>query len=554
MDATTREAQAATNQPARLNPVDRRNFALLMIGAAVFNFGWVMQSVTRAPFINWLGMSNKTYGLIGSSWSLCMIGSFLFPWLSRRYPRKKWFQFVVTMPYLAADLAIGLAIVVAMATNSYDWLMPVTIGALFFWPFAAGWTCGPQSEYIANCIPQSHIGRFVSMQQFCAGAVGLGGSAVITWLMTKFGMPTRYALAFLLAYGLALVASIIPLFARETPSPSPPPEPFWHLAAHAVRRDQRFRNFLWVAMVLWMTVLIPQNFIPLLAIREWGTPDWVASSAAMVQCAAMPLGAGLAGLIGQKAGYGKSLVVCMMALPMAMAIGACPVSKAFRGDTFETTFVVTENGVLVADPAGHSAGAFRVEQVRGNGHDLAIGFNRPVNPSTFTVNDIVITDAAGRRVETRAVTPDGEAGNRWIVKLAGDPGVQVRYGLRIQPYIHDRDGVMLDQDGDGHSPWDAYRVLAIAALFGIAFSGLSVGLETLMYQLSSAERRSGYFSAFRVVQFFTPAVAFPLGGVLFKMGQFAGVFLALLAGSLLALLFSVYLLKPILRKAEVNLP
>jgi MFS family permease len=550
MGATKLEAQAAANKPAKLDPVGRRNFALLMVGAAVFNFGWAMPGVTRAPFINWLGMSNKMYGLIGSSWSLCMIGSFLFPWLSRRYPRKKWYQFVLTMPYLAADLTLGLAIVIAMATHSYDWLKPLTIGVLLFWPFAAGWTNGPQSEYIANCIPQSHIGRFVSMQQFSVGVVGLAGSAAITVLMTMVGVPARYALAFLLAYGLALVASIIPLFAHETPSPSPPLEPFWKPAARAVRHDGRFRNFLGAAMLLWMAVLVPQQFIPLLAIREWGTPDWVASSAATVQCGAMLLGAALAGLLGQKSTYGKALIICMLALPVAMAIGACPVSKDFRGDTFETTFGVTEKGVLVADAASHAAGAFRVEQARGEGNDLVIGFNKPVNQSSFTVNDVVITDAGGRRVEPLAVTPAGKAGDEWIIKLGRSRQNAARYRLRIQPYISDRAGAMLDQNGDGRSPWDAYRVLVIAAFFGLAFSGLTVGLETLMYQLSPAEMRSGYFSAYRVTQFFAPALAFPLGGALFKTGQFAGVFLALLVASALTIILSGCLLKPVLRSEE----
>jgi MFS family permease len=525
----------------------RRNFILLLTGAAVFGFGWAMPNVTRVPFINWLGMSNRVYGLIGAAWGLCLIGNFLCPWLSRRYPRKKWFQFLMMMPYIASDLLLGVCVLVAMWSGSSAWLMPATIALLIFWPFAAGWTLVPQSEFIANCIPKSDIGKFVSLQQTLAGLMGLLGSAAITGVMAKVGVPSRYAVAFLVAYAIALTACIIPLFARETPSPSPPPEPFWKPAWQAVRHDSRFRRMLGAAMILWLVALFPSQFMLLLAVREWGSPDWYASAAVTAQSAAMMGGAALAGFLGQKFTYGRAVLICNLALPLSLLMGAWPLSSEFRADTFTGQYSIRDGHFFISShsaskAAPESGNSFRVLKLEG-GPQLIIVFSSKVDPATFTANDLVIQNGAGRRLEASSVIMDGTDARRWTVSLppeARNDGDHFR--LAVQPYVCDAQGRMLDQNDNGRSPWDAYRIIALAAFWGLAFSGLGVGLETLMYQFSPADRRAGYFSAFRLVQFTAPTISFFLSGLTFKAGQFAVVFQGLLVAWVVAWLIGRRLL------------
>ncbi|MCL5103265.1 MAG: MFS transporter [Armatimonadetes bacterium] len=543
--------QPTLEEQHKLDPVRRRNFILLMIGMTVYQSSWYMQSVTRAPLINWLGMSNAVYGLIGSAWSLCMIGNFLFPWLSRRYPRKKWYQFVLTMPYLSSDLVLGLAILAAMMAGSHEWLLPLTIGIMIYCPFAAGWTLGPQSEYIANCIPKSHMGRYVSMQQVCVGLVSLAGSVAVTVIMNIIGVPARYAFTCLFAYGIGLAALTVSLFARETPSPSPPPEAFWKPAVYSVRHDRVFRGMLGAGMLLWMAGLLPQNFIPLLAIREWGSPDWIATSAVTIQSGAMILGAALTGLLGQRFTYARAVLVGTIAIPIAMIIGAWPVSSEFRSSSFEQSYKVMSGRVSVESSLSESpksSNAFRVLGVSAsdrNGNELIVQFSSPVDPISFSVNDVIIENAAGGRLQPKEVKAADKGGDMWIIKLDSGRGTESKCRLRIHPYVYSVAGKMLDQDGNGRSPLDAYRVFVMAALWGMAFTGISVGLEALMYQLSPAKRRAGYFSAFRITQFLAPSVAFPLAGAMFKNGSFASTFFALLVFSVLALILSKHLLKPV---------
>ncbi|MCU0771601.1 MAG: hypothetical protein MUE94_07510 [Verrucomicrobia bacterium] len=526
----------------------RRNFILLLAGASVFSFGWAMPGVTRVPYVNWLGMSNQTYGLLGSAWALCLIGNFLAPWLSRRFPRKKWLQFLVAMPYLGADLLLGLCVVVALWTHSFAWLLPATIGLLIFWPLAAGWTLGPQSEYIANCIPKSHIGRFISLQQSMAGLLGLAGAGAITWVISAVGVPARYAVAFLAAYALALSGTVLSLFARETPAPSPPVEPFWKPALHAVRTHPRFRSLLGAALVLWMAALLPSQFIQLLGIREWGCPDWVASAAATVQSLAMLCGAALAGFLGQRFGYPRAILACFAALPLGLVLAAWPVSAAFRADTFTGAYTASSGQFAATSGEGETADrsgdSFCVLSLEG-GRSLVIRFNRKVDASTFNVNDVVVQDSTGRRLAVTRVAPAEGDARDWIVSLPSEAQRDGRYRLSVQPYVYDEAGRMLDQDGNGHSPREAWRVIGLAACWGLAFSGLGVGLETLMYHLSPPERRAGHFSAFRLVQFSAPSVAFPLSGLLFKTGHFAAAFQALLVCAVLAWLLGRRLLKPL---------
>jgi MFS family permease len=536
------------------NQIERRNFFLLVAGASIMNFGWVIPGIIRMPYFNWLGMSNAVIGLTGLAWGLCIIGNFLSPSLSRHFPRKKWFQFFITMPYLGIDLCFGITIIIAIWTKNYSWLLPCSVVLAFLWPLMAGWTAGPLSEYIANCVSKQNISKFVTAQQFGGAVMGFAGAAMMTYLMEYFDMPLRYAFGFLFAYAIAVIANIIPLFAKETPSPQPPAEPFWMPAINAVRNDPRFLRFLAVEFFLSCLVLFPQLFVPLYAVRELGMADQVAASYWTAYTAATMFGALLAGWISVRLGFLKAIYTMAAFFLLSMILLVWPQSRAMQADTFSMKWTLESNSfvpayqkmaALPASPNFFVMHADIAMPTQGN-IEVKVIFNKQVATNSFSINDVVFKDSHGTRLDVNSISVVDTAENKeWIISFKNVKAIDQEYNFELLPYITDTDGHTLDTNGDEIAPQDHYRFLLVGVLYGTAFAMLSVALESLMYLFAPADRRAGYYSAFRIIQFAAPMISYYASGLCFAKGNYPFIFGVLGVVTVLLLLVVRHLLRPL---------
>jgi hypothetical protein len=191
--------------------------------------------------------------------------------------------------------------------------------ALTLWPFVTGWAVIPNQEFVLNCISKERIGTFVGVSQMVSPILALIGASFMTFLVAYYDVPLRYAMAFILAYLLAQLASVFPLFTYETPSPQPPlTEPFWKPMYTAVSHDRTFQLLLGIIFLLYLLINFPLTFIPLLAIREWHMPDWVAAGYATIFSGAMVLGAAGVSWVARKTNYTKTLTISLAFLPLAL--------------------------------------------------------------------------------------------------------------------------------------------------------------------------------------------------------------------------------------------
>ena len=301
----------------------RRNFILFSVWAGVFALGWAMPNIVRAPYLNWLQVSERTIGTIGSFSFMSLFGLVFAPSISRRFVRKKWLQFFMSMPYFLSDLSVGICILIAMAIGPGPWLVYFSVVCFASWPFMAGWGNIPYQEYTANCISKDNIGAFVGVSQIIGPLMGLLGSAVMTGLLFYFDVPLRYAIAFVVAYLFAQFAISLSLFAHEAPVPQPPKAPFWHPMVNAVK-DPTFRKLLYVVGAGTIIMFFPFQFIAFLAIREWTMPDWIAGVFATVVMGANTVGAGSAAWIGKKKGFRVSLVSGVAFITASMIMLSIP--------------------------------------------------------------------------------------------------------------------------------------------------------------------------------------------------------------------------------------
>ena len=531
----------------------RRNFILLLMQSGIFCLGWAMMGVIRTPYLNWLQVKESTIGIIGSLSFLALIGQFFSPWLSKKFHRKKWLQFCLGLPYLWSDLAVGIGILVAMYTGNYAWLLPFTIICFMTWPFFGGWSV-PYLEYKANCISKERIGVFLGISQVVGPLMGLVGSTVMTWLMFKFGVPFRYALAFILAFILAQVSVVATLFAHETPVSVPvPKEPFWQPAVDAFTKDRVFQRLLLLGFFGFGILTFNLAFIPLFALRSFGLADWVAGGYFTTLMGAQMIGGLIAAWLGQKIGYASTLKITFVVFLISIVPLVVPKIGEGKADIYHGSWALNDGQIANMETALSTGDDFAFRVVgqsvslseMGSIENVQIQFNRAVDAATFSIYDVKIKDPDGRLIELSEVAATDDSAIQWQA-VPKEPLSKVgSYSIAVHPYILDTDGNALDQNGNGKTGIDQWRFFIQAVPYGIAYTMLGTCIMSLMFILAPDNRRAGYFSATSIMQMFVPGVASLLAGFCFVPGRYQLVFGVVLVVFIPITLLSFWLVKPL---------
>jgi hypothetical protein len=121
-------------------------------------------------------------------------------------------------------------------------------------------------------------------------------------------------------------------------------------------------------------------------------------------------------------------------------------------DYFYGTFGILGPRVTASTPTGTNLMPGSVDHVR-------LTFNVPINPTTFTPDQVSLTDPHGNPVTVNAIQPVSGTGNTQFDILVGPLGVTGTYHLTVGPNIYDQYGNPMDQDGNlipGEIPSDQY--------------------------------------------------------------------------------------------------
>jgi subtilase family serine protease/uncharacterized membrane protein len=168
---------------------------------------------------------------------------------------------------------------------------------------------------------------------------------------------------------------------------------------------------------------------------------------------------------------GQDAVVSSDQLEYAWCLGAgCdPSAEPFTAATCQTFDSLSEGShtlrVVARDPAGNidSSPATRVFTVdltspfvlqhRPTGalnepvDQIDVTFNSPIDPASFTADDITLLDSAQQPITIDSLQSLG--GNTWRIRFA-EQSSEGEYCIEIGPEITDLAGNLLDQDGDGN--------------------------------------------------------------------------------------------------------
>ncbi|AHF94820.1 hypothetical protein OPIT5_27665 [Opitutaceae bacterium TAV5] len=255
-----------------LSPADiRHNVLMLVLIDSIWVFGAAEMQLASGPLYVHLNASNTMIGLIGSLQMLGLFGILLSPFITRHFPIKKYYLFLVHLPYLAPWGAIGIALVSANHFGlGNEWLM--TFIACMFgvsW-FFAGFVTLPHNEYVAACVPMSHRGRLSGYANTAGGALALISNALAGWILYHLSKPGAFGWLFIMTWVICQSGYILALFGREQRTPVENAPPPWSASMlRAVIADSRYLRVIALnsvyAVLFYPTIT---TFISIYGFRE----------------------------------------------------------------------------------------------------------------------------------------------------------------------------------------------------------------------------------------------------------------------------------------------
>ncbi len=249
----------------------RHNLKAIVMLDVIWAMGSKDIQLAMKPLLVYLGASNFLIGAITHQKWMALIGMFLTPWITRKFPRKKWYLFLVNVPYIATMGVLGFVIlqsarldlmhhVWSMKLNlpfglNIDLTLPFLLmfaGAMAIaQQFFAGFVALPHNEYIAGCIPTSHRGRYTGYSISFGLILGIGSTALGGWIIKHIPAPMSFGYLFVLAWGIWQSGYLAALFARETPTPvDKSPRPWSKAMLSAAWNDKGYLRVVMLFSVL----------------------------------------------------------------------------------------------------------------------------------------------------------------------------------------------------------------------------------------------------------------------------------------------------------------
>ena len=206
----------------------RRNIICCVLMDSGWSMGWgggIM--IALSPMLVFLGASNATIGLVTGASLASLLGIFLTPFITRRFPYKKWYFIVANIPYLFPLAVIGALVLLSRSLSISNALLITltTVSMLAHW-FFGGFLALPHQEYIVACIPPTHRGRFSGLFQTVGSVLGLAAVPISGVVLAKIVEPFSYGYLFLFGWFFMqgfYVAAIFPKERRTPVEKSPKP-------------------------------------------------------------------------------------------------------------------------------------------------------------------------------------------------------------------------------------------------------------------------------------------------------------------------------------------
>lgn len=241
----------------------RRNMALNIMMDSIFVMGFAELSLALQPLLVYLKASNSLIGLATGTLAFGLPGIVASPWITRRFRYKKWYMFVVHIPYLGVLGLLGLGVIFSSRLHIADpTLLRYAIIMMIANSFFAGFVSIPHQEFVAACIPMSHRGRLTGFSLTIGRGLSLVSLAIAGVILLKMPKPMAYGWLFLMTWGIAQSGYIAALFAKERPTPIEKTPSAWSRSMLRVAlQDKPFMRCVVLMGLTWILFVPFQTFL-----------------------------------------------------------------------------------------------------------------------------------------------------------------------------------------------------------------------------------------------------------------------------------------------------
>lgn len=348
MYAEAKQVEAESNGKMREEPRPNFLFLLLDLGLmmAASNFA---STVTVIPaFVKQLTQSKLIIGLIPS---VATLGGGLVQILVANYTRqldsKKRFVVLVTagerLPYL-----VFAAMAMFYAHISVEWFLTLFLLLIMINNLAMGIGAPPWLDIISESVSRKRRGRFFGYSNLLASSLGVAFSLAGGYLLETHGFPSGYALCFLSAFFVTVIAWIFLCLIKEPIYPRIEQNVrfrhYIHQLPFILRRDRDFSLFIASSTVIMGFSTAAGAFYTVHAIDTLDLTGGQIGALTAMLLIAQTVSTILWGRLGDEKGH-----------KLVIALGACCSLLAISLITVASTIIIFYGAFLLAGAASSAS-------------------------------------------------------------------------------------------------------------------------------------------------------------------------------------------------------
>ena len=230
----------------------RRN----MLCCVLMDSGWAMGwgggiIIALSPLLVFLGASNTIIGVVTGASLAGILGIFLTPFITLRFPYKKWYFIIANIPYLFPLAVIGVLVLLSgnLGISNASLVTLTMVLMLAHW-FFGGFLALPHQEYMVACIPSTHRGRLSGLYQTVGSLLGLAAVPISGIVLAKIVEPFSYGYLFLFGWFFMQVFYVAAIFPKERRTPvEKSPYPWSKAMLKAFWNDKNYVKYSCLAVL-----------------------------------------------------------------------------------------------------------------------------------------------------------------------------------------------------------------------------------------------------------------------------------------------------------------
>lgn len=248
----------------------KKNICCCVLLSTMWTTGYADFQLILQPLLVYLKCSNTMIGVISGASVVALFGTFMSPWISRLFPRKKWYLFISNIPYLLPIGIMGTVLVFLPQFGIQPKSLQVIILVMIIaHQFFCGFVALPSQEYTAACIPPEYRGRYLGISATTSSIFSTFSSAVGGYVLLSCAKPMSFGYLCILTWLICQLGYFIALMAKEIPVPvENVPKAWSSQMLKVVWENKPYTRVISFYTIAWLFFWPAYTFVPVYGFQE----------------------------------------------------------------------------------------------------------------------------------------------------------------------------------------------------------------------------------------------------------------------------------------------